>query len=227
MLRFDSSLTISPTVNFTALMVSGALARDHVGDAFDVGLKLRRRHHAVDQPHDARFLGIELARGVENLLGEGRTDDVDQPLEPGIAVAQTELCRRHREARIVGADAQVAAGGEAQPAADAIAADHGDGRLRKIGDAGIGRVGSWRYRRARPRAWRARCRISKCRRPTRKPCRRRRSAPRRGYRCRRQSRRGCVVVASHISSDTALCRSGLLKVTMPTPPSLRESILSV
>src|ERR1700677_2501310 len=35
------------------------------------------------------------------------------------------------------------------------------------------------------------------------------------------------VVASHISSDTALCRSGLLKVTMPTPPSLRESILSV
>src|ERR1700677_5385541 len=36
-----------------------------------------------------------------------------------------------------------------------------------------------------------------------------------------------LVVASHISSDTALCRSGLLKVTMPTPPSLRESILSV
>src|SRR6202035_2637253 len=35
------------------------------------------------------------------------------------------------------------------------------------------------------------------------------------------------LVASHISSDTALCRSGLLKVTIPTPPSLRASILSV
>src|SRR6185437_16525213 len=33
--------------------------------------------------------------------------------------------------------------------------------------------------------------------------------------------------ASHISSDTALCRSGLLNVIMPTPPSLRDSILSV
>src|SRR6202142_2401419 len=33
--------------------------------------------------------------------------------------------------------------------------------------------------------------------------------------------------ASHISSDTALCRSGLLKVIVPTPPSLRDSILSV
>src|ERR1700693_3920361 len=33
--------------------------------------------------------------------------------------------------------------------------------------------------------------------------------------------------ASHISSDTALCRSGLLKIRVPTPPSLRDSILSV
>src|ERR1039458_6544069 len=33
--------------------------------------------------------------------------------------------------------------------------------------------------------------------------------------------------ASHISSDTALCRSGLLKISVPTPPSLRDSILSV
>src|ERR1700687_4846111 len=33
--------------------------------------------------------------------------------------------------------------------------------------------------------------------------------------------------ASHISNDTALCRSGLLKISVPTPPSLRDSILSV
>src|SRR5438874_7946698 len=33
--------------------------------------------------------------------------------------------------------------------------------------------------------------------------------------------------ACHISSDTALCRAGLLKIMVPTRPSLRESILSV
>src|SRR5204862_2364671 len=36
-----------------------------------------------------------------------------------------------------------------------------------------------------------------------------------------------AAVASHISSETALRRSGLLKVTVPTWPSLRNSILSV
>src|SRR5712675_1884479 len=33
--------------------------------------------------------------------------------------------------------------------------------------------------------------------------------------------------ACHISSDTALCRSGLLKIIVPTCPSLRASILSL
>jgi hypothetical protein len=35
------------------------------------------------------------------------------------------------------------------------------------------------------------------------------------------------VPACHISSDTALCRAGLLKVIVPTRPSLPASILSV
>src|SRR5882672_12310594 len=35
------------------------------------------------------------------------------------------------------------------------------------------------------------------------------------------------LAASHMSSDTALWRSGLLKVMYPTCPSLRDSILSV
>ena len=33
--------------------------------------------------------------------------------------------------------------------------------------------------------------------------------------------------ASHISSEIALWRSGLLKIIQPTPPSLREIILSL
>src|SRR5437868_1878435 len=33
--------------------------------------------------------------------------------------------------------------------------------------------------------------------------------------------------AFHISSETALCRSGLLKTMVPTRPSLRASILSL
>src|SRR5215510_14225225 len=36
-----------------------------------------------------------------------------------------------------------------------------------------------------------------------------------------------AVAASHMSSDTALRRSGLLKVSVPTPPSLCASTLSV
>ena len=33
--------------------------------------------------------------------------------------------------------------------------------------------------------------------------------------------------ASHMSSEIALCRSGLLKIIQPTPPSLREIIFSL
>ena len=121
-------------------MVSGALAQIMSVMLF-TGFKLGRRHHAIDQPHGVRFLRVELARGVENLLGERRPDDIDQPLEAGIAVAQAELRRRHRERRIVGANAQIAAAREPDAAADAIAADHGDGRLGKFVDAVEGRGG--------------------------------------------------------------------------------------
>ena len=85
-----------------------------------------------------RFLGIELARRVEDFLGEGRPDHIDQLLEPGIGIAESELRRGNGEARIVGADTQVAAQRQADAAADAIAADHRDGRLGIIVDRRIG-----------------------------------------------------------------------------------------
>ncbi len=139
--RLDSSLVISPTVNLTALDGQRGVGADHVGDALHVAFKLGHRHHAVDEAHDLRFASVELARGIENLLGEGGPDNIDEALQAGIAVTQAELGGRHGEPRIVRADAQVATGGEPDAAADAIAADHGDGRLGKFVDAGKDLIG--------------------------------------------------------------------------------------
>src|SRR5262245_32965896 len=111
---------------------------DGLGVILHVGFELGLRYHPIHEPHQARLLGVELARGEEYLTGEGGADDVDEAPQAGIGIAQPELRRRHREARIVRADAQVAAHREPDPAADAIAANHGDGGLGKILHARIG-----------------------------------------------------------------------------------------
>src|SRR5580704_16297484 len=111
---------------------------DRLGVVLDIGVKLGCWHDAVDKAHDARLLGVELARRVENLLRKGDSDDIDELLETVERIAEAELGGRDGEARIVRANAQVAAQREADPAADAIAADHSDGRFRKIVDRRIG-----------------------------------------------------------------------------------------
>ena len=60
-----------------------------------------------------------------------RPDGVDEALQAGIAVAQPQLGGGEGEARALRAEAQVAADGEVEPAADAIALDGGDGRFRE------------------------------------------------------------------------------------------------
>src|SRR5581483_6527388 len=82
----------------------------------------------------------ELPRREEDFLGEARADDVGEPFDAVEAIAEPELRRRHTETGILGADTDVAAHGQPQPAADAIAADHGDGRLGKVGDRAVGSV---------------------------------------------------------------------------------------
>src|SRR4026209_1768552 len=75
-----------------------------------------------------------MARGKKYLLGERRPDDSDQLLDALEAVAEAKLRRGHAEFGIIRADAQVAAQCEANTAADAIAADHRNGRLGKFVD---------------------------------------------------------------------------------------------
>ena len=79
-----------------------------------------------------------MPRGEEDFLGEGRPHDIDQPFDAGIGIAQAELGRRNAEARIIRTDAQIAADREPETTADAVAADHRDGRLAEIENALIG-----------------------------------------------------------------------------------------
>jgi hypothetical protein len=116
------------------------VAADRVGIVLHIFLEIVRRQHAVDQTHLQRLGGGELAGGEEDFLGEGRTDQINQLLDALVAVTETELGGRHAEFRIVRADTHVAAQRQADAAADAIAADHGDGRLGKLEDGGVGLV---------------------------------------------------------------------------------------
>jgi hypothetical protein len=45
-----------------------------------------------------RLLGVELARRIEDFLGEGGADHVHELLQSVIGIAEAELCGRHREA---------------------------------------------------------------------------------------------------------------------------------
>src|SRR6266404_9197053 len=79
---------------------------DRVGIFLHVGFEFVRLDDAVDEPHGARLFGIELARRVENFLGEGGAHHVDELFQPMVRIAEAELRGRHRDTRIIRADAQ-------------------------------------------------------------------------------------------------------------------------
>src|SRR5262249_17765523 len=103
---------------------------DRVGIFLHIGFELVGLDDAVDEPHGARLFGIELARRVEDFLGEGGAHHVDELLQPMVRIAEAELGGRHRETRIIRANTQVATQREPDAAADAKAPDHRNGRLR-------------------------------------------------------------------------------------------------
>src|SRR5712671_7698978 len=111
---------------------------DRVSVLLHIGFEFGRLYDAVDESHGARLFGIELARRVEDFLGEGGAHHVDELFQPMERLAEAELRSRHRETRIIRADAQVATQREPDAAADAKAADHRNGRLRIIVDRRIG-----------------------------------------------------------------------------------------
>src|SRR6266480_492567 len=105
--------------------VGGDLAAVFPGESFQV----RSRDHMVDQPHVLRLLRGELPAGNHDLSRVRRADRVDEVLHRRGAVAQAHLRRRDAEARVVAGDPQVAAVGDVDAGAQAVAADHGEHRL--------------------------------------------------------------------------------------------------
>src|SRR3954463_13542464 len=95
-------------------------------------LELGDRDHAVYQAHLLRLGGTELAGGDHDFFRVGGADDVDQLLHRPGPVAQAELRRGNREARVVGRQAQGARCGDAEAPADAVAANHRDDRLVEV-----------------------------------------------------------------------------------------------
>ena len=85
MRRRSGSSTEALIAIFAALIVSGALEPMVDVKRVHVACQLRCRNDAVDEAHDARVIGGKPIGREEYLLGKGRTDDINQPLDSGIA----------------------------------------------------------------------------------------------------------------------------------------------
>src|SRR5437868_6911812 len=107
---------------------------DHVAIGARRGLELGDRHHLVHEPHAQRLLRAELARGDHDLERARPADQIDQVLHRARAVAEAHPRGGNAEARVVRGNAQVAKIRDVEPAAEAVAADHGDGRLVELGE---------------------------------------------------------------------------------------------
>ena len=86
------------------------------------------RHDVIDQTHLVGTLGVEAAGGIEDFTGIGDADQVDEAQQALAGIEGAETRRRHAECAGVSGEADVAGGGQLQPAAHAEAVDHGDDR---------------------------------------------------------------------------------------------------
>src|SRR5262245_14483625 len=73
-----------------------------------VGLELRRGHEALDQTHVKSLWGIDRARRVENVLGIGGTDEIDELMHGIQSVDDAEPGGRNAELRSTRRKAEVA-----------------------------------------------------------------------------------------------------------------------
>src|SRR3546814_20477294 len=87
------------------------------------------RQDPVDQPHPERLVRRVFAGGEEDLAGVGRTDHLHQRLNAAVAIAEPQPRRGHREPRVRGSDAQVAA--ERRPDTPAAAPGENGRALRR------------------------------------------------------------------------------------------------
>src|SRR6266511_2300388 len=94
------------------------------------GVDLGGGDDLVDEPDPLGPRGLDVAPDQEQLLCARDADHVDEPPQPSVAVDQAEPRRRHAELRGVGRYPQVAAHGQLEPAAEAVAVDRGEDRER-------------------------------------------------------------------------------------------------
>ena len=90
------------------------------------------RQHAIDQADPQRFRGIDPHARVHDQPRPGRPDQRDQMLEAVIAIGDAELGGGNAELAVVGGDADIRQHRDLHAAAEAKAADAGDGRLRIV-----------------------------------------------------------------------------------------------
>src|SRR5688500_3048913 len=111
-------------------------ARDERGTAGDAlrglvcgALDLLVGHDAVHEPFLKSFRGAEHAPFEQDLERDGAPREREQALQLAISHREAEAVHRHAEAARLTANAQVAHGGDLEPAADARAFDQRDGGM--------------------------------------------------------------------------------------------------
>ena len=90
------------------------------------------RQHPVHKAHLLCLIGAELPCREEDFLDHSRPDEIRQPANALIAIAEAKLCGWNGKPAFILADAHVAGHGQAHAAADTVSLNHGDGRLREM-----------------------------------------------------------------------------------------------
>src|SRR5437588_1827257 len=92
-------------------------------------LKVRRRHDLVDHPDLGRAPRRQRPADEKDLPRHRRPDDLDELLAQGEGHDQPETRQRHREARPVRGQAQIAVERQLQAPGEGVAVDHGERRV--------------------------------------------------------------------------------------------------
>ena len=92
------------------------------------------RHDGVDEAHLERLLRVVLAAQEPDLLGLLRADEAREQRRAEAAVERADARPGLPEARVVGGDREVADEVQHVAAADRVAGDHRDDRLRQPAD---------------------------------------------------------------------------------------------
>ena len=129
MSRLLSSFSTSAMVIFAALNRERRVARDRAGD-------LHRRvphsvigQHAIDEADPQRFRGIDPHARIHDQPRPGRPDQRHQMLQPVIAIGDAEFGGGNAELAVFGGDANICQHRDLHAAAEAKAADAGNGRF--------------------------------------------------------------------------------------------------